>query len=122
MQRGTGIRRPAPERGPTVSTSRPSQDGFHRSSALRFLEEVAILSSRACLFEQTSRDLAALIGANCSPVGGTPRKRRSDKVIRGAQDRRETRSMRPMLDLLLLLSILAGVICIYQFCPGQQMF
>jgi hypothetical protein len=29
---------------------------------------------------------------------------------------------RPMLDLLFLLSILAVVICVYQFCPGQHMF
>jgi hypothetical protein len=34
-----------------------------RSSALRLLEEVAILSSRACLFEQSSRDLAAMVEA-----------------------------------------------------------
>jgi hypothetical protein len=34
-----------------------------RSSALRLLEELAILSSRACLFERSSRDLAAMVDA-----------------------------------------------------------
>ena len=52
----------APRAGTTLSAITSSQNGFCRSSALSFLEEVAILSSRACLFEQTNRDLVALMG------------------------------------------------------------
>jgi hypothetical protein len=57
-------KRLAPEVRPNPSAATSKQTEAHRSSAFPFLEEVAILSSRACLFEQTSRDLAALMGAN----------------------------------------------------------
>jgi len=46
---------------------------FHQSSAFHFLEDAAILSSRAFLFDQTSRDLAALIDAHRSSAGNAHR-------------------------------------------------
>jgi hypothetical protein len=34
----------------------------------------------------------------------------------------ERKSIRPMLDLVFLLAVLAIVVSVYQFCPGQHMF
>jgi hypothetical protein len=59
--RGLSAFEPGPN--PTI----PRQDASSRVFTIRLLEEVAILSSRACLLELTSRDLAAVASARHVP-------------------------------------------------------
>lgn len=61
----------APKTGSPPKAISSTQNRSYLCSAFLFLEEVAILSSRAYLFEQTSRDLVALMEANHSFRGSS---------------------------------------------------